>query len=60
MPIGMPRTHDSAHPPASALERRITVVAVVLPFAGFLVALWLLCTVSGSLLFAWVKRSQAV
>ena len=30
------------HPSASALERRITVVAVVLPFAGFLAALWLL------------------
>src|SRR3954451_5648860 len=30
------------HPGASALERRITVVAVVLPFAGFLAALWLL------------------
>ena len=31
-----------SHPGASALERRITVVAVVLPFVGFLVALWLL------------------
>src|SRR3954453_14552277 len=30
------------HPGASKLERRITVVAVVLPFAGFLAALWLL------------------
>src|SRR3954452_2917584 len=35
---GMPETH----PGASALERRITVVAVVLPFAGFLAAIWLL------------------
>src|SRR5688500_1497065 len=31
-----------SHPGASALERRITVVAVVLPFAGFIAALWLL------------------
>src|ERR687893_3291904 len=31
-----------SHPGASALERRITVVAVVLPFAGFLAALTLL------------------
>ena len=30
------------HPHASSLERRITVVAVVLPFVGFLGALWLL------------------
>ena len=30
------------HPRASALERRITVVAVVLPFAAFIFALWLL------------------
>jgi len=35
-------THPTTHPAASALERRITVVAVVLPFAGFLAALWLL------------------
>ena len=38
----MTDTHPTTHPPASALERRITVVAVVLPFAGFLAALWLL------------------
>src|SRR5215216_5589093 len=38
----MPETQAHAHPPASALERRITVVAVVLPFAGFLAALILL------------------
>jgi stearoyl-CoA desaturase (delta-9 desaturase) len=38
----MPETEFHAHPAASALERRITVVAVVLPFAGFLAALWLL------------------
>ncbi len=31
-----------SHPGASALERRITIVAVVLPFVGFLAALWLL------------------
>jgi stearoyl-CoA desaturase (Delta-9 desaturase) len=30
------------HPGASSLERRITVVAVALPFLGFLFALWLL------------------
>jgi stearoyl-CoA desaturase (Delta-9 desaturase) len=35
---GMPESH----PGASALERRITVFAVVLPFVGFLAALWLL------------------
>ena len=29
-------------PSASALERRITVVAVILPFIGFVAALWLL------------------
>jgi stearoyl-CoA desaturase (Delta-9 desaturase) len=40
--IGMPDTNLGAPPAASALERRITVVAVVLPFAGFLAALWLL------------------
>ena len=34
------QTHP--HPQASALERRITVVAVALPFVGFLAALWLL------------------
>jgi fatty-acid desaturase len=34
------QTHP--HPPASALERRITIVAVALPFAGFIAALWLL------------------
>jgi stearoyl-CoA desaturase (delta-9 desaturase) len=33
-----PETHTRA----PALERRITVVAVVLPFAGFLAAIWLL------------------
>jgi stearoyl-CoA desaturase (delta-9 desaturase) len=38
----MPEAQTSPHPAASALERRITVVAVVLPFVGFLVALWLL------------------
>ena len=31
-----------SRPGASALERRITIFAVVLPFAGFLAALWLL------------------
>jgi stearoyl-CoA desaturase (delta-9 desaturase) len=34
----MPETHTRA----AALERRITIFAVVLPFAGFLAALWLL------------------
>jgi stearoyl-CoA desaturase (Delta-9 desaturase) len=35
-------TQTHPHPHASALERRITVVAVALPFLGFLAALWLL------------------
>jgi stearoyl-CoA desaturase (delta-9 desaturase) len=35
-------TTTTTPPSASALERRITVFAVVLPFAGFLAALWLL------------------
>jgi stearoyl-CoA desaturase (delta-9 desaturase) len=38
----MPETNTGLPAAASALERRITVVAVVLPFAGFLAALWLL------------------
>ncbi len=33
---------SNPHTAASRLERRITVVAVVLPFAGFLAAIWLL------------------
>src|SRR5688572_8880495 len=35
-------THTHPHPHASSLERRITVVAVILPFLGFIAALWLL------------------
>ena len=38
----MTNSQAELHPRASSLERRITVVAVVLPFAGFLFALWLL------------------
>src|SRR4051794_12716959 len=38
----MAQNQDKALPAASALERRITVVAVVLPFAAFVFALWLL------------------
>src|SRR5215207_4195778 len=38
---GVTDTHTHPHH-ASALERRITIVAVVLPFAGFLAALYLL------------------
>ena len=40
----MSTTHPNPNPhhAASRLERRITVVAVVLPFVGFLAALWLL------------------
>jgi stearoyl-CoA desaturase (Delta-9 desaturase) len=38
----MPETDLGTRSGASALERRITVVAVILPFVGFLVALWLL------------------
>jgi len=35
-------THTHPHPHASSLERRITIVAVALPFVGFIAALWLL------------------
>src|SRR5829696_1499574 len=38
----MHETITTAPPSASALERRITVIAVVLPFVGFLAALWML------------------
>jgi stearoyl-CoA desaturase (delta-9 desaturase) len=38
----MTDTHTHPHPSASKLERRITIVAVALPFVGFLAALWLL------------------
>ena len=38
----MAQTQAKALPAASALERRITGIAVVLPSAGFLAALWVL------------------
>ncbi len=38
----MTNSQAELHPRASSLERRITVVAVVLPFAAFVFALWLL------------------
>src|SRR6476660_5159551 len=41
-PEAQPRPATETHTRAAALERRITVVAVVLPFVGFLVALYLL------------------
>jgi stearoyl-CoA desaturase (Delta-9 desaturase) len=40
--MGSFQTMPETHTRAAALERRITVFAVVLPFAGFLAALWLL------------------
>ena len=38
----MTDTQAHPHPHASALERRITIIAVAVPFIGFLVAIWLL------------------
>ena len=38
----MTDTQTHPHPHASSLERRITIIAVAVPFIGFLAAIWLL------------------